>query len=495
MKIDALHDPPADDRIAAFLAKCLAPEPDGADPDNPFVQAYFHRPDLFAAECIEWPSGMGPAPYQAEGFRALVDHRRYTLRGPHGLGKTTFMAIVVLWFALTRDAAGIDWKIPTTASVWRQLTKYLWPEIHKWARRLKWDVIGRRPFTREELLMTDIKLDHGEAFAVASDTPDAIEGAHADELLYVLDEAKTIPAPTWEAIEGAMSTGNCLMLATSTPGAPSGTFYEIHTRKPGYEDWMVRHVTRAECVDSGRMSAEWAEQRRRQWGEKSAVYQNRVEGNFAADDADVLIPLVWVEAANERWHALEGDFGRLLRAALDVGEMGDDSSVYAPLHERGIPALTAWGKTETMETVGRTIKLHPSKKIEIAVDANGIGAGVCSRLRELGYDVSAFKGGESSEETDTSGELHFANKRAASWWAGREALDPSGNPTLALPPDDELTGDLTSPRIKYTSTGKIGVEPKEEIKKRIGRSPDHGDAVVMALYRPANSSPWFVISS
>jgi len=458
-----------------------------------FVAEYYTRPDLFAAECVAWPKGAHPAPYQAEAFAALCKHRRYSLRGPHGLGKTAYMAIVVLWFALTRDAAGHDWKVVTTASVWRQLNKYLWPEIHKWARRLRWDVIGRRPFIRDEMLMTEIKLAHGEAFAVASDTPDAIEGAHADELLYVLDEAKAIPAPTWEAIEGAMSTGNCIMLATSTPGDPAGTFYELHTRKPGFEDWVVRHVTRAECVAAGRMSAEWAEQRRRQWGEKSAVYQNRVEGNFASDDADVLIPLAWVEAANERWHALEGDYGKLVRAALDVGELGEDKSVYCPVHERGVPGLTRWGKAETMETVGRVIKLHPSPKLEVAVDANGVGAGVCSRLRETGYTVSAFKGGEASEETDTSGELQFANKRAASWWAVREALDPAGNPTLALPPDDELTGDLTAPRIKYTSSGKIGIEPKDEIRKRLGRSPDSGDALAMAIYRPKTRTAEFII--
>jgi hypothetical protein len=107
--------------------------------------------------------------------------------------------------------------------------------------------------------------------------------------------------------------------------------------------------------------------------------------------------------------------------------------------------------------------------------------------------VSAFKGGEASEETDTSGELQFANKRAASWWAVREALDPAGNPTLALPPDDELIGDLTAPRIKYTSSGKIGVEPKDEIRKRLGRSPDSGDALAMAIYRPRRRQAEFII--
>ncbi len=87
---------------------------------------------------------------------------------------------------------------------------------------------------------------------------------------------------------------------------------------------------------------------------------------------------------------------------------------------------------------------------------------------------------------DGSGELGFANKRSAAWWHLRELLDPAGGHQIALPPDDLLTGDVTAPHWRMTSSGKIQVESKEEIKKRLGRSPDDGDAVVMAFWeKPA----------
>src|SRR5690606_9385780 len=122
-------------------------------------------------------------------------------RGPHGLGKTTDMSVAALWFALTRDLACIDWKVITTASVWRQLAVYLWPEIHKWAQRIRWDKVGREPFNmRTELLALQLKLKYGAATAVASNQPERIEGAHGDQILYILDEAKIIPPPTWDAI-------------------------------------------------------------------------------------------------------------------------------------------------------------------------------------------------------------------------------------------------------------------------------------------------------
>ncbi len=216
--------------------------------------AYRNDPVGFAHDCIAWPDGKALASYQAEILAALATHHRAAARGPHGLGKTALAAIAVLWFALTREAAGEDWKIPTTAGAWRQLTKYLWPEIHKWARKVRWETVGRDPFSPSELLTLNLKLPHGEAFAVASNSAELIEGAHADGLLYLFDEAKAIPASTFDAAEGAFSgagrdTGQeAFALAISTPGEPQGRFYDMHRRRPGFEDWFVRHVTLEEAM-------------------------------------------------------------------------------------------------------------------------------------------------------------------------------------------------------------------------------------------------------
>jgi len=101
------------------------------------------------------------------------------------------------------------------------------------------------------------------------------------------------------------------------------------------------------------------------------------------------------------------------------------------------------------------------------------------------------EGGERTEARDRSGELGFANKRSAAWWAMRELLDPAADSVIALPPDDLLTGDLTAPHWRVMSGGHIQVEGKDEIRKRLGRSTDDGDAVVMAFWRkPAEAEVW-----
>jgi len=455
---------------------------DDEDPYKAFQEKY--RSDLagFTRDCIDWKDKDGFTEYQDEAARRLVESRRFSMRGPHGLGKTAFAAITVLWFSLTRD--GEDWKVATLASAWRQLTKFLWPEVHKWSRRVKWDVVGRPPLIDgKELLTMSIKLSSGEAFALASDNHEFIEGAHADNLLYVFDESKAIPDATWDAAEGAMSVGDVYWLAISTPSAPMGRFYDIHARKAGYLDWSVLHVTLEMAVNAGRVSQEWADKRRQQWGEKSSIYLNRVLGMFAADDADTVITLAMVERSVERWQALNdaGQFGMMDSVGADIGRGGDDTA-QAYKHGDAISGIEYFHDTDVMQVAGRlSSKMQKNHNLTAVIDVIGIGAGVVDRLRELGPiadRVHAFVASGRSNMVDKTGELGFINMRSAGWWNLRELLMDD---EIALPPDDRLIGELTAPRYVYKSGGKIQVESKESVKKRIGRSTDAADAVIMVF--------------
>jgi len=450
---------------------------------------WYGDPVLFVTECIAWPEDQSLAPYQQEIMRSLPEHRRVSARGPHGLGKSALAALLILWFALSRDLAGEPWKVLTTAGSWRQLTQYLWPEVALWSRRLRWDVIGRQPFDpRTELMLTTLRLEHGQAFAGASDDPQLLEGMHSDQVLVVFDESKSIPAGTWEALEGALAgQGTSLALAVSTPGSPSGTFYDIHSRKLGYEDWAVRHVTLEEAIAAGRISPSWAAARGRQWGTASAVFRNRVEGEFASSDEDSVIPFEWVEAATERWQAWKDsgeDLGPVTVLGVDVARSGTDQTVLALRPGDVVTELRSYSHADTMATTGRVVAvLEANPGARAVVDVIGLGSGVVDRLREQGFKRTvAFNASAGTMRKDRSGELGFVNTRAAAWWWLRSALDPAFDPVLALPPDDLLIGDLVAPRYSVTSAGKIQVESKDEIRKRLGRSTDSGDAVVQATF-------------
>lgn len=453
-----------------------------------FRKKYFKAPGAFAYDCIDWEAGQRPTPYQVEVLDALVTEKRVSVRGCHGLGKTALSSLALLWFCLTRD--GDDWKAPTTASAWRQLTKFLWPEFHKWSRKVKWDLVGRGPFKRNNELMTmSLRLKTGEAFALASNDAFLIEGAHADHVLYVFDESKAIPDPTWDAAEGAMVSDNAMWLCISTPGPPEGRFYNIQSRKPGYEDWWARHVKLQEAINAGRVDADWAEARRRQWGEKSPIFQNRVLGEFAEMDTDSVIPLSWIEAANERWESwreitADEDQQAPNTIGIDVARMGSDQTVFALRAGKVITHLEKYAKEDTMTVTGRAVPyLRKYPGIEAIVDVIGLGAGVYDRLGEQFPDRAfPFVASEKTDFTDRADTWRFVDKRSAAWWHLRELLDPANDEMIALPPDDELIGDLTSPQWRVMSDGRIRVEAKDQIKTRIGRSTDTGDAVVQAFW-------------
>jgi hypothetical protein len=464
------------------------------------ARRYLHDPTGWARDCIEWPEGQALAPYQASSMTALIKYKRIAKRGPHGLGKSTEMALLVLWFATTRELAGIDWKVITTASVWRQLEVYLWPEIHKWAARIKWEALGMRPFGHSELLAMRLKLKLGAATAVASNQPERIEGAHADHILYPIDEGKIVPNETWDAIEGALSNAGsdtgyeAYVVAMSTPGPPSGRFYDIHMRRPGFEDWHVIHVSLEEAIAAGRISREWAEQRKKQWGENSSIYQSKVLGNFCADDEDSVIPLAWVEAANERWFEWQrAGFPEIEGprwTGVDVGR-GGDSSVLARRTGHAV-TLTIKNVRDTMAIADLTAQ-EPGRAI---VDVIGVGAGVFDRLKQMGKNPVAYTGSGKSPLRDRSRQFGAFNVRSAAYWHLRELLDPEYESTICLPPDDLLLSDLTTPKWEISAgvPPKIKVETKEKVVERLGRSPDRGDAVVAAFYADAVHTPTTVVT-
>lgn len=457
-----------------------------------FQQTYRHDRVAFVHDCLVWPEGQRPAPYQDEILSMIDDAQCFAARGPRGLGKTALEAWNILHFALTHD--GEDWKAPCTASHWRQLTHFLWPEIHKWSRKLKWqEQLHREPFDlRSELLSLTLKLATGEAFAMASDSAASTEGAHADYLLFSFDEAKIIPAAIFDSAEGSLSSGDCKAVAMSTPGEPLGRFHDIHARRPGLLHWRVRHVTIDECLRAGRIRPEWVEQCKLFWGEESALFKNHALGEFASSDAEGIIPLAHVELANERWKLLQdtGAWEPFTCAGCDIAREGSDRTVFALRYGQAIKELRRFSRQDTMATTGLIQGLLSAHGGKAIVDVIGIGAGVVDRLREEKAPVEAFNAGAGTDRKDRSGELGFVNLRAAAWWNLREMLDPANGFNVALPPDDTLTGDLLAPHWRPMSGGRYQVESKDDIKKRIGRSTDDGDSVVMAFWEEPTEK-WF----
>jgi len=356
------------------------------------------------------------------------------------------------------------------------------------------------------MLGLSTRLPHGEAFPVASDHPESMEGAHSDQVLYVFDESKIIPSPSWDSVEGAFANAwgpdgrEAYWLATSIPGDAEGRFYDICRQAPGYEEWNTQQVTQAEVIAAGQMSEDWARSRLAQWGEQNELYQNHVLGEFAETSSDSLIPLAWIEAAQQRWsayHELSGA-APIVQIGVDVGR-GGDKTVLAMRTHRTVTELIRTQIADTMDTAGRvTAKLRANSRATAMIDLPGVGSGVYDRVREdYPKQTIAFVPSGKTDFLDRTGEFGFPNKRCAALWNLRELLDPQFKENVALPPDELLTGDLTNFRYRYISGGKIQVESKrtafdegeQTLVQRLGHSPDDGDAVVMAFWEEPDTTP------
>lgn len=473
---------------------------------------YWSDPVAFARDHFRWPRDARGrvrwlTDYQQDALVRLHRNKRLALYGPRGLGKTRVSAVSVWHFYFTRDGF-VDWKMPITAGGYRQIEQYLFPEIHSLARMIRWDKVGRRPLSRrDELMKLTIEGQTGRAFGAASTDAALIEGAHAPQLLYIIDESKAVADAVYDAIEG-MSVASGLddremyILSSSTPGPQLGRFYKICSWRerddPAFSDWDVRHVTPEEAIRAGRMNPRWAKQRAQQWGTTSALYQCHVLGKFADTGSDGVIPYFWAEAAKDRGaHEAAGPVGdegadRVV-LGVDVSAGGSAESVIAVRKGWACTELIAWQSSDTMKVVERVIQVAQRVKPNaIVVDAVGVGAGVYDRLNELGFPVVPFRGGDAAEESDSSGEMKFLNRRAWAWWHMRELLHPHGPVTLVLPDDEKLIAQLALPTYAKTQHDFIKIESKDEIAKRIKKltqeadptespSPDRADALVYAF--------------
>lgn len=225
-----------------------------------------------------------------------------------------------------------------------------------------------------------------------------------------------------------------------------------------------------------------------------------LKGDFGASKQDAawqLIPTRWVEMANDRWHERYKNKGELRALGADPSRGGNDKAVVAQRYgakkpEEGAvigPLQTMPGKSiregkdmlPLIQNAGGGVRGIPTN-----VDAIGIGSSVVdsAKLLNMADVVPVIVSNAANWRDPKSPLLKFRNQRAAMMWKVRTLLDPERGPPetrLALPPDPELKADLTAPTYE-AGVGGVLVESKDDIKERIGRSTDKGDAVGLACW-------------
>ncbi len=449
-------------------------------------------------------------------IEAVQHERRVAVASGTARGKDYVTACACLCFMYLTPKWGKgklveNTKIAMTAPTDRQVKNIMVPEIRRLYRNAG--------FLPGRLVGYDIRTEYEEwyltGFKAGDDNTEAWSGFHAVNTMFAITEASGISEATYNAIEGNLQ-GNSRMILVFNPNITTG--YAARAMKSErfakfrLDSLNAENVVKKKAIIPGQVDYEWVKDKVENWcspiqqaefneGEgdfqwEDGVYRPndlfrvKVRGMFPKVAEDVLIPYEWIELANKRWLLMQESGYQPkgnCRLGADVAGMGRDDSVLCPRYENYVEKFDVHqsaGRADHMHVAGMIKKYLGIKGAKAFIDTIGEGAGVYSRLQELGMnDAVSCKYSESAKGlSDITGQYTFANMRAYCYWSLRDWLDPKNKNNAAIPPCEKLLEEVTEVHWKFQSNGDIIIEPKEDIQKRIKRSPDYMDSLANTFY-------------
>jgi len=460
---------------------------------------------------------------QEKILKAVQHNRMVSVRSGTARGKDFVAAVAAMCFMYLTPEIDAETgkmvkntKVVMTAPTGRQVGDIMYPEVTKLFNAAK--VLPGR------LVSCDIRTKYDEWFLTGFKADEHSEeswtGYHAANIMFIVTEASGIPDKIYESIEGNLQ-GNSRLLLVFNPNTPTG--YAADSQKSErfvkfkLNSLISPNVVAKKIIIPGQVDYDWVSDKVKKWCEEirnedfneadgdfvfeidgqkknyrpNDIFRVKVLGEFPKTTDGGLIPIEWVELANERWEQ-QRLTNKLNKCKLiignDVAGMGADDTVFCYRYDNFVERFEVWktnGNAEHMKIAGRLVEyLRIAEKPIVMIDTIGEGAGVYSRLHELGYTnaISAKVSEGATGLTDTTEMRQFANMRAYVFWAIRDWLDPKNKQHAALPQDAELMQELTEIQYKIKSDGRIAIEPKEDLKKRLKRSPGKADALSLTFY-------------
>lgn len=453
--------------------------------ENEIMDASFqchNDPLKFVESFIKWDEvkgSDGPDKWQKTFLAKLGDELtsgiglneavQMAIASGHGIGKSATVAWLILWAMTTRpNLSGV-----ITANTSTQLTTKTWRELAVWHNRLinkhwfKWTATKFYAVQYPETWFVS-------AIPWTKERSEAFAGLHSEYVMVIFDEASAIDDMIWEVTEGAMTTPGAMWFAFGNPTRNTGRFRECFGKLKNR--WITTQVDsrEAKMVNKAQVNT-WIED----YGDDSDFVRVRVKGQFPRSGSAQLISGEVVEHAMKRDINSLDMLGMPKILGVDVARYGDDEICLTM--RQGMKAFPSDRYREldlmtTADIVARKIDLHKIDKC--FVDQTGMGAGVVDRLHQLGYREIVVGVDFGSK----SGNPICYNKRMEIWWSMRDWLA-----TADIPDEQELYDDLIAPEYGYRNDGKVmQLEKKEDIKKRLGRSPDNGDSLALTFSYPVN---------
>ena len=449
------------------------------------------NPEFFVEDLL----GDIPWEKQREILRALVVGREIAVKSCHAVGKSWIGARVVAWF-LTSFVNSVVW---TTAPTGRQVRNILWREIRAAIKNSDTHLGGEVLKERWEL---------GEkwfGFGFATDQPEAFQGLHSESgyILGVVDEASGVDDKILEAAESTLTSEFAKLLTLGNPNVNSGYFAKQFKRKgvikitiscfdtPNFiannirtvEDLRNCDVDKMVVVASHLITVRFAKNILEKYGPESNNFRVRCLAEFPLQGADTLISLGLLEKARHREVLLDPSADIVI--ACDPARFGDDRTAIIVRQGKKVLRKLIITHYRTTAVSGQIIALKKEfPKARIKIEVNGLGAGIVDEVHEWAVTNNCAKDViEINVNYKAINEKEYANLRTEMYFNLRDWLAD------AEIPDDEDFLEVAEIKYHYTSKGQNQLESKDDIKKRIGKSPDVGDAMAISLAEVRNDKP------
>jgi len=446
-------------------AAAKIPEPKLPDPP----ERYWKDPIYFAEKILEiklWEK-------QKEILEALRDHKRVSVRSGYGVGKSTTAAIAVLWFMEAFDS---DTLVISTAPSFRQVIKILWGEIHRWWR----PELGGKLFKWEWALTND-----RSAFGMSTNRAVRWGGFHAQHRLLVIDEAGGIDDEIFDIAEDRFLTTEYsrILAIGNPPETGTGRFVDTFDNP----NWYHIHISCYDCpnvkegkiVIPGLVTKEWVENMKERWGARSPQFMVRVLGELPPEHfTQRLLTRDTLKMMLEPKDELE-DRWEYTYFGVDVARGGEDVSVVTVLNEKNVILNQYAYRLYLDELAERIEELYEHyDPLIILVDAMGLGGGLIDILSKRGLPVKGFMSSYHATEPaykNLRAQAYFLLQRLA--FRGQLRVARASDPYVKF-----LRQDLEVMEYKYSKDNKILILPKDAIRKKLHRSPDYADSLVIALW-------------
>lgn len=427
--------------------------------------------------------GFTPWERQVEVLQAIAKYKRVAVRSGHKVGKSDIVSCAGLWWVSTKKRG----QVIMTGSGGRQVTEILWAAVLRLRRNAKIPIGGRVPGSANAGLTFP---DGRRMFGFATETTEKMGGFSGDNLLFIVDEASGVDDPIFKAIEGNMA-GGASMLMIGNPTRTSGVFFDaFHSKR---EFWHTIHISSEETPNvtgkgapiPGLATKDYIELKQKELGVDDPEYQIRIRGDFPDQSENAVIGRKMVALAMTDWRLPKIEDGPL-EVGVDPAGTGTDKAgiigrrgkyIYPPIAFQGINGPTVCGRVMEFirENVAKNAEGRWLEKPIVKVDKIGIGQSAFDHLEaQRGIEVVGVNVGEGSDD-----DLH-ERLRDRVWFACREWLNEGGK----LPPNEALRDQLIAPTYTFTPRGRRKVESKQDLKERLGRSPDEADALCLAVFKP-----------